>query len=342
MKLEVGPMCIETEYPFQIARGTRQKYDIFIFAVTHEGVTGWGEASPQPFYGEDPLTVRAAVGSLGGLPDGDPDEVRMSLHDRSTSPGAALAEHPSVRAALDMALWDLRGKMEGTPCYQFFGADPSNAPLSSFTIGFDKPDIVDRKVDGAVDFRILKVKVGLPGDMEILDRILERSGKKVRVDANQGWDVEMAIEKTKELYEKGVEFCEQPIDHADEDGLRTLKRLSPLPIMLDESIVRPGDAARKADQGHGINIKLMKCGGLTPALELIEEARAHNLSVMLGCMIETSLAVTAAAHLSPLVDYADLDAGLLLREDPFEGVKFAQGRVVLPEGPGLGVTRRGE
>jgi len=152
--------------------------------------------------------------------------------------------------------------------------------------------------------------------------------------------VEMALERTRELHERGVEFCEQPIDHEDEEGLRVLKRLSPLPIMLDESIVAPGDAARRADQGHGINIKLMKCGGITPALELIEEARAHNLSIMLGCMIETSLGVTAAAHLSPLVDYADLDGGLLLRHDPFEGLSFSEGRIVLPAGPGLGVTRK--
>jgi L-alanine-DL-glutamate epimerase-like enolase superfamily enzyme len=331
MKLEVEPIGIQTEFPFQIARGKRQDYDVFVFSVTHEGVTGIGEASPQPYYGEDPMTVRTAVGSLGGLPDGDPDEVRAMLHDPSTTVGAALAEHASVRAALDMALWDVRGKLEGKPCYEFLGANPSNTPLSSFTIGFDLPEVIDRKVDGAGDFRILKVKVGMPGDMEILDRVLERSGKKVRVDANQGWDVEMAIEKTKELHERGVEFCEQPIDHTDEEGLRTLKRLSPLPIVLDESIVRPGDAARKADQGHGINIKLMKCGGITPALELIAEAREHNLSVMLGCMIETSLGVTAAAQLSPLV---------LLREDPFSGVEFRDGRLILPDGPGLGVTRK--
>lgn len=340
MKLEIEPLRIATEFPFRIARGTRQDYEVFIFRVTHEGVTGWGEASPQPYYGEDALTVRTAVGTLGGLPDGDPDDVRAALHDPSTSAGAALADHPSVRAALDMALWDLRGKLEGKPCYELFGADPSDAPLTSFTIGFDLPEVIDRKVDRASDFKILKVKVGLPGDMEILDRVLERSGKKVRVDANQGWDVEMAIEKTRELYARGVEFCEQPINHTDEEGLRTLKRLSPIPIMLDESIVAPGDAARKFDQGHGINIKLMKCGGITPALRLIDEARNQGMSVMLGCMIETSLAVTAAAHLSPLADYADLDAGLLLREDPFEGVRFVDGRLVLPEAPGLGVTRR--
>jgi L-alanine-DL-glutamate epimerase-like enolase superfamily enzyme len=212
--------------------------------------------------------------------------------------------------------------------------------LTSFTIGIDKPDVIDKKVDAAGSYKILKVKVGIPGDMEILDRVIGRSGKKIRVDANEGWDIEMAIEKTRELHERGVEFCEQPISHEDEEGLRELKLVSPLEIILDESIIEPGDVEAKADQGHGINIKLMKCGGISPALDLIAEARRCELKVMIGCMVETSIAVTAAAQLSPLVDYADLDGNLLLADDPFEGVKVVDGRIVLPTGPGLGVTRR--
>lgn len=311
-----------------------------MLTLEHEGVLGRGEAAPQPFYGENPMTVRTAVGSLGALLDGEPESLRHALHDRDTPLGAALADHASVRAALDMALWDMRGVAEGVPCHRLLGANPSNTPLTSYTIGFDTPEVVDRKVDGAGEFRILKVKVGLPGDMEILDRVIARSGKKVRVDANEGWDVDMAIERTTELAHRGVEFCEQPLSHEDEEGLRTLKRLSAVPVMLDESIVNPGDVHRRHDQGHGINIKLMKCGGITPALELIAAARAHHMTVMLGCMIETSLGITAAAHLSPLVDYADLDGNILLRDDPFEGVGLRDGRLVLPEGPGLGVTRR--
>jgi len=340
MKLEVEPIRIETTFPFKIARGERREYHVFILSLTHEGITGLGEAAPHPYYGEDPMTVRAAVNAIGGLLDGEPDALRRALHDPAVPLGVALAEHASVRAALDMALWDLTGKQKGVSCYDLFGASPSNTPLTSYTIGFDTPDVIDRKIDQAGDFKILKVKVGLPGDIEMLDRVIERCHKKVRVDANEGWDVDMAIEKTAELAQRGVEFCEQPLHHDDEEGLRTLKRLSPVPIILDESIVRPGDVNARWDQGHGVNIKLMKCGGITPALQLIEEARQHNLSVMLGCMIETSLAVTAAAQLSPLVDYADLDANLLIKDDPFEGVRVVEGRIVLPEGPGLGVTRR--
>jgi L-alanine-DL-glutamate epimerase-like enolase superfamily enzyme len=311
-----------------------------VVSLTHEGVTGWGEAAPQAYYGEDPMTVRGAINAIGRLLGAGPEPARAALHDAQTPLGAALARHASVRAALDVALWDLRGKREGRPCWELFGGDAAQTPLTSFTIGFDRPDVVDRKVDAAGPYRILKVKVGLPGDLEILDRVLARSGKKVRVDANEGWDVDLALERTRELFARGVEFCEQPIAKADAEGLRALKRLSPLPVILDESVVGPDDVARCADQGHGINIKLMKCGGITPALRMIETARRLGLRVMLGCMIETSLGVTAAAHLSPLADYADLDGNLLLAEDPFAGVRVVEGKLVLPPGPGLGVTRR--
>jgi L-alanine-DL-glutamate epimerase-like enolase superfamily enzyme len=224
--------------------------------------------------------------------------------------------------------------------WRLIGADANEAPATSFTIGIDLPEVIDEKVDAAAPYTILKVKVGIPGDMEILDRVIARSGKTVRVDANEGWDLETAVEKTLELYRRKVELCEQPLPHDAEEDLRELKRLCPIPVILDESIVGVKEVDARHDQGHGINIKLMKCGGITPALEMIERARAHGLRVMIGCMLETSLGVTAAAHLSPLCDYADLDGNLLLRDDPFEGVRVVAGRLVLPETPGLGVRRR--
>lgn len=340
MKLEIERLSLETTFSFKISRSSRKFFDVFLFHLTHEGFTGLGEAAPQKYYGESPETVTAAVSDLKGRLDGTPDELHRSLSEEGGELHAALAGHPSVRAALDVALWDIKGLIENKPCCEFFDANPSNTPLTSFTIGFDEPKVIDAKVDAAARYKILKVKVGLPGDIELLDRVIARSGKKIRVDANEGWDVEMALQKTKELYQRGVEFVEQPISHEDEEDLRTLKRLSPLPVILDESIVGPGDVARRHDQGHGVNIKLMKCGGITPAMKLIEEARTYNLKVMLGCMIETSVGITAAAHLSPLVDYADLDGNLLLASDPYAGVEVVEGKLVLPSGPGLGVTRR--
>ncbi len=341
MKLSIEPIRIQTAHPFQISRSTRREYEVFIVALECDGLAGMGEAAPQPFYGENPMSVRGAIQSIGRLLDVEPETARKNLNTAGGDLFEMLRPHASVRAALDMALWDLRGRREGQPVWKLLGADAERAPLTSFTIGFDQPDVIDAKVDAAAPYRILKVKVGLPGDLEILDRVLARSGKTVRVDANEGWDLETAMEKTRDLFRRHVEFCEQPLPHGEEEGLRQLKRVSPLPIVLDESIVDPEDVASRHDQGHGINIKLMKCGGITRALALIEAARAHDMSVMIGCMIETSLGITAAAHVSPLCDFADLDGNLLLAKDPFAGVRVEAGRLVLPNEPGLGVRRVG-
>jgi L-alanine-DL-glutamate epimerase-like enolase superfamily enzyme len=340
MHLEVEPIQVETAHPFRIARGSKVRREIFIVSLTADGLTGLGEAAPQEFYGENVMTVRAAINSIGRFLDGDSEEVRKRLSDPASGLYHALATSASVRAALDMALWDIRGQREAQPVWRMIGADASRAPATSFTIGIDSPSVIDAKVDAAAAYSILKVKVGVPGDMEILDRVIARSGKIVRVDANEGWDLETAMEKTLELYRRKVELCEQPLPHTAEDDLRELKRLCPIPVILDESIVGVAEVDARHDQGHGINIKLMKCGGITPALEMIEHANAHGLRVMIGCMLETSLGVTAAAHLSPLCDYADLDGNLLLRDDPFEGVRVEEGRLVLPDAPGLGVRRR--
>jgi L-alanine-DL-glutamate epimerase-like enolase superfamily enzyme len=269
---------------------------------------------------------------------GTPEELRERIAAgdlRKTLDG-----HASVRAALDTALWDLSGKLENKPVCTLLGVDPGKTPATSFTIGIDTPDVVDRKVDEAAAYHILKMKMGFPGDLALLGRVIARSGKTVRVDANEGWDLETALQMCRELADKRVEFVEQPIRHENEEELRTLKRLSPLPVILDESVRSAEDVAARRDQGHGINVKLMKCGGITPALAMIEEARRADLKVMLGCMIETSIGITAAAHLSPLVDYADLDGNLLVTNDPFVGVTVQNGKLVLPEGAGLGVARR--
>lgn len=340
MRIEIEPIQVETAHPFRIARGSKVKREIFIVSLTSDGITGIGESSPQEFYGETAMTVRSAINSIGRFLDGDPEDVRRRLHDPGSDLGRALMSSASVRAALDMALWDIRGRRESQPVWRLIGADAGRAPATSFTIGIDTPEVIDAKVDAAASYSILKVKVGIPGDMEILDRVIARSGKTVRVDANEGWDLETALEKTLELYRRKVELCEQPLSHADVEGLRQLKRMCPIPVILDESIVGARDVDLCHDQGHGINIKLMKCGGITPALTMIERAAVHGLRVMIGCMLETSLGVTAAAHVSPLCDYADLDGNLLLRDDPFTGVVVKEGRLVLPTAPGLGVERR--
>lgn len=338
MKLEIEALKLEPHYPFRISRETQQKRDAFVFVLTWEGITGFGEASPSPYYGEDAQSVTSAARKVKGELEGEPERLKERLAAGDLR--QTLDRHASVRAALDMALWDIIGKRENRPLFALLGLDRAKTPATSFTIGIDTSEVVDRKVDEAEPYRILKMKMGLPGDMALLDRVIARSGKTIRVDANEGWDVETALQMCGELGERGVEFVEQPIHHDNEEDLRTLKRVSPLPVILDESIRTPDDIAACRDQGHGINIKLMKCGGITPALVMIEAARRADLKVMLGCMIETSIAITAAAHISPLVDYADLDGNLLVSNDPFIGVTVQNSKLVLPEGPGLGVTRR--
>ncbi len=338
MRIEVESLPLETKYPFRIARGTKQRCETFIFHVEFEGMQGIGEASPQPYYGETGDTVLEAVRRLGETIEGEPEALRKSLFSGDLR--ARLKGDASVRAAIDMALWDIEGKIQDKPCYRILGLDPSTTPITSFTIGFDRPEVVDKKLEEAKSFPVLKMKMGIPGDLALLDRAIRRTGKKIRVDANEGWDLDTALLVSKELAERGIEFMEQPLPHHKGEDLETLKRLSPLPIILDESIIDPADVDLRKSQGHGINIKLMKCGGMTPAVELIKEARRAGMSIMLGCMIETSVGITAAAHLSPMVDYADLDGNLLIKNDPYDGVKEEGGKLVLPAGPGLGVVAR--
>lgn len=338
MRLEVEKATLETRYSFTISRDSRKKHVNFIFALAWEGITGYGEAAPRSYYGEGEESVVAAVERIGDLLEGEPEALIDELYAGDL--GALLGGDASVRAALDMALWDIVGKREGVPCYRLFSLDPARTPLTSYTIGFDTPEMVRTKLAEADSYPILKLKMGLPGDLEILDEVIARSGKTVRVDANEGWNLATALRMLDELRERRVEFVEQPISHYKRDDLRHLKLASPVPVMLDESVVTPDDVDRCRDLGHGINIKLMKCGGLTPALEMIKRARAHGLQIMLGCMIESSLAITAAAHLSPLADYADLDGNLLLATDPFSGVRVERGKLILPDGAGLGVEPR--
>jgi len=175
LKLEVDSISVKTTHAFKISRSVRRSFELFIFNLTHEGIAGLGEAAPQKYYGESPDTVKEAVHALRGKLDGTPDELIPSLSDEGGELHELLAAHPSVRAALDIALWDIKGKIEDRPCYEFFGANPSNTPLTSFTIGFDVPEVIDAKVDAAEKYKILKVKVGLPGDIELLDRVILRN-----------------------------------------------------------------------------------------------------------------------------------------------------------------------
>ncbi len=331
-------LTLETTHPFGIARGTQSAYRVvWVRLADGDGLEGWGEADPSAFYGETADTVVAALGRLGPLlAEADP----FDLESTEAKLHASLGRNGAARCAVSAALHDLVGKRLGVPLWKLWGLDPARAPSSSFTIGLDAPAVMQAKVREATPYPILKVKVGTADDAAILAAIREVTDKPIRVDANCGWSAKQAIANLPMLEEFGVELIEQPLPADDLEGLAMVRSASTMPIIADESCLVAADIPRLAGVVDGINIKLAKCGSLREALRMIAVARAHRLLVMVGCMIETSLGITAAAHFTPLLDVVDLDGAALLKHDPFTGAGIAGGRVTLPTGAGLGVTRR--
>jgi L-alanine-DL-glutamate epimerase-like enolase superfamily enzyme len=340
LKLIVEQCAITTRHPFVIARGSTNGYKrAWVRIVDDDGVEGWGEADPSSYYGETLDTVVAALAKLAPHLPRDPFDL-----EAAEARFAQLApQNASARAALSAALHDLVGKRVGQPLWRIWGLDPRKAPLSSFTIGLDSPERMRDKVREAEAFPILKVKLGTDRDEEILKTIREATDKPIRVDANAGWTVVRAKQMIPVLKEHHVEFLEQPLPPGDLDSLAEVHRCArkhDLPLVVDESCIIAADIPRLAGKVDGINIKLAKCGSLREALRMIATARAHGMLVMVGCMIETSLGITAAAHFTPLVDAADLDGAALTVDDPFEGASVDGGQIRLPTEPGLGVRRR--
>lgn len=338
MKLDVKPFDLTLTTPFRIARHVQHTAANVLVQITHEGVTGIGEAAPSEHYGEYRGTVLAVLSLLESELGNDP----FALEDIFQRINHVIRLNPSAKAAIDMALYDLIGKLLKVPVYRLLGLSAGQTPLTSFTIGIDTPENMAKKARAASDYPILKIKVGTRNDVANLKAIREVSNAVIRVDANTAWGPKEAVRAINELAAFGIEFVEQPVAPHDLAGLKYVREHVPLPIITDESSITVEDIPRVAECTDGINIKLMKCGGLYHALKMIHVARAHNLKVMIGCMIESSLAITAAAHLTPLVDYADLDGHLLVDDDPYTGVKVKEGKLILPEGPGLGVVARTE
>lgn len=324
---------LQLRHTFRLARGDSDSRRVVVVEIEHDGLVGRGEAAPIARYGQDAESAARAVEKMSSCL-GDP------WNFDSAAARAAVAGEPAAEAAVDMALRDLAGKRLGVPLYRLMGIDPSTMPVTSFTIGMDTPVIVEQKVREAEAFAVLKVKMGSAEDRTILETVRGMTDRPIRVDANEGWSLEDAFDRLEWLQAMGVELVEQPLPADQLDEMRELKKRSPLPLFADESVGRATDIPRLADAFDGINIKLMKCGGIGEALHMIHVARAHGLQVMLGCMVESSLAITAAAHIAPLVDFADLDGNLLITNDPFVGAGVKSGRLVLPSGPGLGVEER--
>jgi L-alanine-DL-glutamate epimerase-like enolase superfamily enzyme len=337
LRLETRILPLVTRHPFVIARGGSSQYrTVQVTLRDADGLEGWGEAAPSRFYGETADSVIAALGVYGqAMP-----ESAFELEDAERVWETMMRGNASARAALSAAMHDLAGKKLGIPVYRMWGLDPSRAPRSTFTIGLDTPARVHAKVVEAAEYPILKIKLGTDRDVEILRTIRSATDRELRVDANCGWTVKHAIAMLPVLQEYGVTVLEQPLVPQDLDGLAEIRRRATIPLIADESCLTSADIPRLAGKVDGINIKLAKCGSLREALRMIAVARAHHMTVMVGCMIESSLAITAAAHFTPLVDIVDLDGAALLAEDPFVGATIQGGQVRLPSGPGLGVTQR--
>ena len=337
MQIDAKPIDLKLTVPFRISREVQYTSSNAIIQVTHDDFTGLGEASPTEYYGESLETVLACVTLFAGNLGNDPFLIEDIFHTLDKIIGL----NPSAKAAVDMALYDIIGKMLDVPVYKLLGLNPAHAAHTSFTIGLDTPMNMAKKALVARDYPILKIKVGTKHDLDIIKAIRDVTPAVIRVDANTGWTPKEAIKNIQAFAPYNIEFVEQPVPAHDLAGLKLIRDNVPLPIIADESCVTVEDIPRIVGCVDGINIKLMKCGGIHSALKMIHVARAHNLSVMLGCMIESSLAITAAAHLTPLVDYADLDGNLLIDNDPYLGVIVEKGKLVLPDGPGLGVKARG-
>ena len=335
MHFSFEPYELQLRHVFTVSSYSRKTTPGVQVKIEYEGLTGYGEASMPPYLGQSVETVTAFLRKVDLTRFGDPFCLEDILaYVDSLSPGDSAA-----KAAVDIALHDLVGKLLGAPWYRIWGLDPSKAPYTTFTIGIDTPEVVREKTRECADrFNILKVKVGLDNDKEMIRTIREITDLPIAVDANQGWkDRSKALDEIFWLKENGIVMVEQPMPKERLDDNAWITERSPLPIFADEAIQRLADIPSVKGAYHGINIKLMKCTGMREAWKMLNYARAEGMKVMVGCMTETSCAVSAAAQLSPAVDFADLDGNLLISNDLFDGMKVEAGRIVLPDRPGIGV-----
>jgi len=336
VKLSHQTIELNPTHPFVIARGGYAHHRNVIVRLTDDdGVDGFGEAAPNRYYGESVATVIAALGQFKPvLERADPFSIEVIEANLSR----ILRGNASAKGAISSALHDLIGKKLGLPVHRLWGLDPANTPQSSFTIAIAENEELERRVTEAADYPILKIKLGTDRDMEIV-RIVRNAAprKRLRVDANAAWTPKQAVRMSAFLADNHVEMLEQPVPANDVEGLRFVRERSSLPVFADESCLVATDIARLAGAVDGINIKLAKCGSLREALRMVHTARAHDMQVMAGCMIESSLGISAIAQIAPLLDAADFDGAALLSNDPFRGATITGGAVTLSNTPGLGV-----
>ena len=336
LQLRFRPYTLELKHVFTIATSSRTTTPVMLTEVEYNGITGYGEASMPPYLGESQETAAAFLSKVNLEQFENPFELEKILSYVDTVD----LKNQAAKASVDIALHDLVGKLLNQPWYNIWGFDKNKTPVTSFTIGIDKPDVVRQKVKEADEYKILKVKLGRETDKEMIETIRSVTDKPITVDVNQGWkDKNIALEMAHWLKERNILFLEQPMPKENIDDNAWLTEHSPLPTIGDEAVQRLPDVLKAKGVYSGINIKLMKSTGMREAYKMMLLARSFGMKVMLGCMTETSCAISAAAHLSPMVDWADLDGALLIGNDIFSGTKIVDGRVILSDLPGIGVVK---
>lgn len=334
MKLSYMPYELQLRHAFNLAKYSRTTTPDVQVQIELDGIVGYGEASMPPYLGESVESVCKFLSQVDLSQFSDP----FRLEEILDYVDGIAPNNRAAKASIDIALHDLLGKIMGQPWYKIWGLSLEKAPNTSFTIGIDKADVVRQKVLEAEPYKVLKVKMGLDNDKELVEIIRSMTDRPICVDANQGWsDKHKALEMIEWLYDKNCLFVEQPMPKEMLDETAWLREHSNLPIIADEAFQRLGDIKRFHGVYDGINIKLMKSTGLHEAYQMVTLARALDMKIMVGCMTETSCAVTAAAQISPLVDWADLDGNLLIANDRFDGIKIVNGQVTIPDRPGIGV-----
>ena len=333
MQLTLRRFELPLVHRFGIARGSSTVTHSLIVELAQGGCCGYGEATANAYYGTtlDSLTaeLETARAEIKANTLKNPEELSRWMERESTFGSFA-------RCAIDEAAWDLYGKFSGQPLWKLWGLSLDNLPASNYTIGIDSIDVMVAKLNERPGWPIYKIKLGTPDDLEIVARLREYTDAVLRVDANCGWTTEETIRNSHALADLGVEFIEQPLPADAWREMEEVHRHSALPLIADESCQGPDDVAHCRNRFHGVNIKLMKCGGLTPARRMIDRARQFGLKTMVGCMTESTVGISAIAQLLPLLDYVDMDGAELLAEDTATGVKLDRGRAVFPDENGTG------
>ncbi|MDQ6826151.1 MAG: dipeptide epimerase [Candidatus Eremiobacteraeota bacterium] len=326
LTLSLGSMELPLVHPFTISRSSESVSHTAIFRLQYNGMEGLGEAAPSERYNESVDSILSYV-QTHNLRTDDPYMMDALLDGLPAA----------VRCGLDCALHDLIGKDLQVPLYRLLGVDPAQTKITSFTIGISEPELTQKKLAEIGEHPIIKVKLGKGREIETVEAIRSKYTGTIRVDANEGWTAESSVVILRELERFDIEFCEQPIPAGHPEQLRFVRERSKIPIVTDEDSKNASDLPALFGCVDGVNVKLVKCGGIRGALAMIATARALGLKIMLGCMVETGILSTAAAHLTPLVDWADIDGPFLTANHPFQGVAYRNGKLILPNGPGLGV-----